>query len=554
MGQFSPDIIKLQILYLQSFTNWVGTMDTGNCTGLTSNTADVNPATVTSQITTTSTQSSSSKLEKMRMSPVDDSAVEEGIEEKVKGGGEKGDTGNNSVSLPSKTSPPPGSNEKDSSVLSPNEISMTLNPSPNNNKKSVTEAKESPNCGESQAEKPKKDNNEKEKETIQVESKTSNTVPDKTTEDNSKQSELSRIKQTDKSLDNSQNKGPSKSKDIPKAAAQSSSSVTNNNKSPSKTKETPSPLIAGSSSKNSQGRRYSSATGSPERPPLSGFRKLSIQPRTTQYEPNPLLQGHNEQGRTLLEEMFAERLLHTQDSLNKLQPRGASCERGGLLQRNASGLTELEVYLQEREREITRNPMTKASSVDSTSSMASARRAMLLRQQSMPETRPRLEPRVSQFEQHALLAEKDNSGMSILDAFLQEKEHDIEQGSDNGSITSKGKCSEKCTCKNANCTVCKGPGSKSAYSTPSSSGSHPPLMKKESSRETVIEPKANNKRVHFSESGEEEENGQQQVDSDSNKPPSTNQKTQNSDNIVMDKCRTTESKCKAKAKRKCVVS
>ena len=454
-------------------------------------------------------------------------------------------------------------------------------------KPSATNTESSSNVAQSTKsdtkEEPKKTVNDTKKENCNIEDKKEASTKDsnaigcnnkKTLEDNSinKQEQSSvdnvktnqvstTIKQQDNDIDNKKIDSSSTKPSVD--SKKDNAKATNNNKTALESlRESPSPLLAGSSSKKPpSGRRYSSTTGSPERPPV-GYRKLSIQPRTTQYEPHPLLQAHTEQGGSALDELLSERQFYNPDL--KLQPRCNQYEKGALLERNASGLTELEMYLQEREKELVRNPMTKASSVDSTSS-ASSRRAMLLRQQSMPE-RPRLEPRVLQFEQHALLAEKDNSGMSILDAFLAEKEQDIEGGSDNSSITSKGKCSEKCTCKNANCPICKGPSSKSSVSTTSvssSSGSHPPLIKKESSRETVIEPKANNKRVHFSESGEDDNNDPAANTTDNKPPPSSSpSKQNNTDNNIanqgaghMDnKTRTPEQKCKAKAKRKCVIS
>ena len=81
-----------------------------------------------------------------------------------------------------------------------------------------------------------------------------------------------------------------------------------------------------------------------------------------------------------------------------------------------------------------------------------------------------LEPRVNQYEKHALLESRDEQGLSPLDYFLSEKDEQvrdeqvradrldpdrlsIEQDAD--STSSKGKCSERCMCKNPACTVCK---------------------------------------------------------------------------------------------------
>jgi hypothetical protein len=93
---------------------------------------------------------------------------------------------------------------------------------------------------------------------------------------------------------------------------------------------------------------------------------------------------------------------------------------------------------------------------------------------SLPSRRMTLQPRRIQYEKHPLLETRDDSGMSEIDHFLKEKENEIQE---------KGKCSTKCTCKNVNCVKCK--------------GASPRLLTKEVDMVTRIEPKMNNKRVHF---------------------------------------------------------
>ena len=284
--------------------------------------------------------------------------------------------------------------------------------------------------------------------------------------------------------------------------------------------------------------------------------RLKFLPRTNQYEKHPLLQIRSESGLSEFEMMMLERDTTKQQAVaenplrtysldesgqNKLKtttqrlvPRGAHIERNALFEKTASGLSELEQYLLEKEQELGESSSTSQEvyrattqnrhsissvplplSTNSTSKMHSLSKAETLNSNniqadnvkssanapkaklktsksadarskrppmqhsksisegSLP-SQQALQPRRIQYEKHHLLETRDDSGMSELDHFLKEKELEIKE---------KGKCSSKCTCKNVNCNKCK--------------GASPRLTTKEVDMVTRIEPKMNNKRVHF---------------------------------------------------------
>lgn len=302
-----------------------------------------------------------------------------------------------------------------------------------------------------------------------------------------------------------------------------------------------------------------------------------------------LVKGNDDNSRRV----EAENASVTHSKLRRLEPRGALCERHPLLEKSESGMSELEMYLIEKEQELLLNSPMKDESVKNNF------RTINEHEESR---RKQLQPRQNQYEKHALLESRDEQGLSPLDYFLHEKERlFIQRIASDGTVIdqeedstgSKGKCSEKCVCKNATCVICKPNHSSSPMTNHTAKGpesnvnnnikpeetkveeslnqnmkslliinqgggqlqeeiidlrrhsdgftddskhdssdektncetvvdntpdmsqpdllimgqgddnfddlmrSHPPLMKKESSRETMIEPKDTNKRVHF---------------------------------------------------------
>ncbi|KAK2164950.1 hypothetical protein LSH36_57g06009 [Paralvinella palmiformis] len=283
--------------------------------------------------------------------------------------------------------------------------------------------------------------------------------------------------------------------------------------------------------------------------------RLKFLPRTNQYEKHPLLQIRSESGLSEFEMMMLERdtrhsaapsaenPLRTYSldesgqnkstTMQRLIPRGAHIERNALFEKTASGLSELEQYLLEKEQELgesssasqevyrasiqnrhsisnvplplrtnssnkqapIKSSNASSNSVQTRSIGGSAKGSKMktpdkkptdarlkrppmqhsksISEGTLPSQRA-LQPRRIQYEKHHLLETRDDSGMSELDHFLMEKEKEISE---------KGKCSSKCTCKNVNCNKCK--------------GASPRLNTKEVDMVTRIEPKMNNKRVHF---------------------------------------------------------
>ncbi|KAK2185915.1 hypothetical protein NP493_217g03025 [Ridgeia piscesae] len=178
-------------------------------------------------------------------------------------------------------------------------------------------------------------------------------------------------------------------------------------------------------------------------PSVVGSRnRLTILPRTTQYEKHALLQNRQDSGMSELEEFFMEKEQQQQTGTPReegervskttgrlqLQPRGAQCEKSALLIKNKSGLSELEIYLLEKDAEASKK--TSASFDDATS-----------------ERRQRLQPRSSQYEESSLLENRDAKGLSAIEHFLHEKEDELaERGR---------KCGTNCVCKSATCPTCR---------------------------------------------------------------------------------------------------
>ena len=178
-------------------------------------------------------------------------------------------------------------------------------------------------------------------------------------------------------------------------------------------------------------------------PSVVGSRnRLTILPRTTQYEKHALLQNRQDSGMSELEEFFMEKEQQQQTCPPReegergskptgrlqLQPRGAQCEKSALLVKNKSGLSELEIYLLEKDAEASKK--TSASFDDATS-----------------ERRQRLQPRSSQYEESSLLENRDAKGLSAIEQFLNEKEDELaERGR---------KCGTNCVCKSVTCPTCR---------------------------------------------------------------------------------------------------
>lgn len=137
-------------------------------------------------------------------------------------------------------------------------------------------------------------------------------------------------------------------------------------------------------------------------------------------------------------------------TLRRLEPRGPIVERHPLLEKSESGMSELEMYLFEKEQEMLLRSRVKEETVQT--NFSSGRRWS------------QLQPRTNQYEKHALLESRDEKGFSPLDYFLSEKERSVMESmvvhgavidQEEDSTGSKGKCSERCVCKNATCGICK---------------------------------------------------------------------------------------------------
>ena len=152
-------------------------------------------------------------------------------------------------------------------------------------------------------------------------------------------------------------------------------------------------------------------------------RSLPFVPRTSQYERHALLQEKTESGPNQLEIFLMEKdrdaaekrakfrkgyslqedalLRSPQPTPLKLVPRGATSERHHLLKKTASGLSELEMLLLDKEREIEER-----------------------RRGSEPDTSVgKLLPRTAQYEKNILLETLTCDGGILLDEVLSETQH-----------------------------------------------------------------------------------------------------------------------------------
>ena len=231
--------------------------------------------------------------------------------------------------------------------------------------------------------------------------------------------------------------------------------------------------------------------------------RLTIQPRTTQYEKHALLQTRQDSGMSELEEFFLEKdQLRASNMLEEgalsnevskasgrlqLQPRGAQCEKSPLLVKNKSGLSELEIYLLEKDVEASKKSSAKEISATSVHAEATSER------------RQRLQPRSSQYEENSLLEERDAKGMSAIEQFLNEKEDEL---------TERGrKCGANSVCKSATCPTCR-----PQNTTEPSDGMQPQL--------------SSSKRVHF----KQRSSGSIEVQLDGKGAKSANQKSKSQGN------------------------
>ena len=217
---------------------------------------------------------------------------------------------------------------------------------------------------------------------------------------------------------------------------------------------------------NTQPQPSTSATAPPA---VESTNRLTIQPRTSQYEKHALMQTRQDSGMSELEEFLHEKEEQLQGRDNnrlsadvntasrrqqprantlddgklcggggtasrrqQLQPRGAQCEKSALLVKNESGLSDLEIYLLEKDAEASKKSSLKTRSVSCEATMA---------------RRQRLEPRSSQYEENSLLENRDESGLSAIEQFLNEK--------DDQDDACGGKCSPNHTCKSATCGTCR---------------------------------------------------------------------------------------------------
>ena len=187
---------------------------------------------------------------------------------------------------------------------------------------------------------------------------------------------------------------------------------------------------------------------------------LAIMPRTEQYQKHPLLQNRSDSGMSEIELFLKEKSgfvkRDPEPPRMRLEPRGAQIERHALLVKTSSGMSELEQYLLEKDREA----------------LYSSSRGSVSGPQAL------LQPRYEQYEKNMLL-ERDESGKSPLDLYLEEKE-----------IEFRGKCSANHVCKNIKCTNCR---------TSTSNASD------------IITPKSSIKRVHFKQQSLETERGASEI-------------------------------------------
>ena len=217
-------------------------------------------------------------------------------------------------------------------------------------------------------------------------------------------------------------------------------------------------------------------------PAVGSMNRLTILPRTSQYEKHALMQTRQDSGMSELEEFLQEKeheLMMRDDNVTtasrhqqlrantlddrkmcadggaasrrqQLQPRGAQCEKSPLLVKNESGLSELEIYLLEKDAEASKKSSLKTRSASCEAPRSASCEATVARQASSEATvarRQRLEPRSSQYEESSLLETRDETGLSAIEQFLNEQEDGDEECS--------GKCSPNHMCKSVSCGTCR---------------------------------------------------------------------------------------------------
>lgn len=118
-------------------------------------------------------------------------------------------------------------------------------------------------------------------------------------------------------------------------------------------------------------------------------RPIQILPRTSQYEKHPLLQEKSASGLSELELFLLEREKNPnpkpfppkeitfQEATGptnklKLEPRGAHCERHALLKKTPSGMSELELFLQEKNKECEKKEKKTKKKLKESKSVGSA--------------------------------------------------------------------------------------------------------------------------------------------------------------------------------------
>lgn len=214
-------------------------------------------------------------------------------------------------------------------------------------------------------------------------------------------------------------------------------------------------------------------------------KSLPLLPRMSQYERHPLLQvrpgtGLSEFELFLLEkDLFKKRCSvddhqhssdpaaesgassaassHCQSSTRgsivreeerKLIPRSAHYEPHPLLRKSVSGVCELELYLMEKNEEVTRRQRAIDRDHDDDDDYDDGD-GLTTTSTKKGQGRSKLEPRMNQWEKHALLEVKDKAGLSEVDRLFLDTEQQQQQQEE------RGKCGAECVCKSATCKRCK---------------------------------------------------------------------------------------------------
>lgn len=129
----------------------------------------------------------------------------------------------------------------------------------------------------------------------------------------------------------------------------------------------------------------------------------------------------------------------------RLIPRSAHYEPHPLLRKSLSGVCELELYLMEKEEEVTRR---QRGDRDRDRDYEDNEDDDDQPTQKRLQGRSKLEPRLNQWEKHGLLEVKDKSGLSQIERLFLETEQQQQQ-------QERGKCGAECVCKSATCKRCK---------------------------------------------------------------------------------------------------